>query len=448
MKYNQPYGVSDPEAAYINGNPSTGTMGSIPPAASIEHPQREIVNLIKNTKNGDGSAFAAPSPGDLLQLARCIQSGLLIYARDSGVANVVRLNISPAINQYWEGLTVLARILYANTGPAMLDINTRGAKNIVHRDGSTLVGGELIPGGMHCFVYNGVEFELAWSNVIAGIPVYLTRSTDFYVNSVSGSDTVYDGTAASYSGVGTAGPFKTLQRASLECGKYNLNNYNITIHVANGTYAPVGLYRAAGTGRIYWTGDPSNPQNVIIDGGAYSCIVGSEAGSAHHFEGFRLVSAGTPAVGSAMCGVFVQVDTTVHLNNIEFGQCLGAHMCAASGGNIQLGSGFIRCTAGSAGFALGAGLHAIASGQASITMSSSAPPILILTNTCTFGRGWAQCSRNSYMALWYGSITGGAFGTGVRYSVNTTSILEVGGHGDLYYPGTLPGEVSSQGLYY
>ena len=48
MKYNQPYGVSDPNAPYINGNPTTGTMGSIPPAASIEYPQREIVNVISN----------------------------------------------------------------------------------------------------------------------------------------------------------------------------------------------------------------------------------------------------------------------------------------------------------------------------------------------------------------------------------------------------------------
>lgn len=46
MKYNAPYGASDTNAAYINGNPATGTMGSIPPAESIEYDQREIVNVI------------------------------------------------------------------------------------------------------------------------------------------------------------------------------------------------------------------------------------------------------------------------------------------------------------------------------------------------------------------------------------------------------------------
>ena len=50
MQYNQPYGVSDPNAPYINGNPTTGTMGSIPPAASIEFPQREIVDVISECR--------------------------------------------------------------------------------------------------------------------------------------------------------------------------------------------------------------------------------------------------------------------------------------------------------------------------------------------------------------------------------------------------------------
>lgn len=47
MRYNAPYGQVDLEAVYVNGNPATGTEGSIPPALSIELPQREIVAVIK-----------------------------------------------------------------------------------------------------------------------------------------------------------------------------------------------------------------------------------------------------------------------------------------------------------------------------------------------------------------------------------------------------------------
>ena len=77
MLYNQPFGVSDPNAAYINGNPSTGTMGSIPPAASIEFDQREIVGVISYANatgriDYNGVACAPPSNSDLLQLTKAI----------------------------------------------------------------------------------------------------------------------------------------------------------------------------------------------------------------------------------------------------------------------------------------------------------------------------------------------------------------------------------------
>lgn len=77
MKYNQPYGVVDPEAVYVNGDPSIGRQGSIPPAESIEYDQREIVNVIKfahdhNLIDNDGAACAAPTNTDLEQLRKAI----------------------------------------------------------------------------------------------------------------------------------------------------------------------------------------------------------------------------------------------------------------------------------------------------------------------------------------------------------------------------------------
>jgi hypothetical protein len=65
MKYTQPFGVTDPNASYINGNPATGTAGSIPPGAAIEAPQREIVNCIVQ-------AGLAPDPANTTQLWQAI----------------------------------------------------------------------------------------------------------------------------------------------------------------------------------------------------------------------------------------------------------------------------------------------------------------------------------------------------------------------------------------
>jgi hypothetical protein len=66
MEYKAPYGAVDPNAAYVNGNPATGTAGSVPPAAAIEHPQREIVAVIED-------ADIVPDDSDLTQLLQAIK---------------------------------------------------------------------------------------------------------------------------------------------------------------------------------------------------------------------------------------------------------------------------------------------------------------------------------------------------------------------------------------
>ena len=79
MQYNQPFDQpTNPNAPYVNGNPQTGTQGSIPPAASIEFPQREIVNVIQVAFNRDYKDFTEtpcnpPENIDLTQLQKAIE---------------------------------------------------------------------------------------------------------------------------------------------------------------------------------------------------------------------------------------------------------------------------------------------------------------------------------------------------------------------------------------
>ncbi len=46
MKYWPPYGSTDPNASYVNGDPATGVEGSIPDCRGFEQPQREILAVI------------------------------------------------------------------------------------------------------------------------------------------------------------------------------------------------------------------------------------------------------------------------------------------------------------------------------------------------------------------------------------------------------------------
>lgn len=60
MKYNPPAGSQDPDAKYVTGQPGK-VRGSAVPAEAVEHPQREIVEVIKK-------AGLTPSGDDLGQL--------------------------------------------------------------------------------------------------------------------------------------------------------------------------------------------------------------------------------------------------------------------------------------------------------------------------------------------------------------------------------------------
>jgi hypothetical protein len=73
--YNQPFDQpNSPSAPYVDGNPASGTPGSIPRGAAIEYPQREIVEVIRWA--WQDKAFPgclAPSNGDLTQLRKVFQ---------------------------------------------------------------------------------------------------------------------------------------------------------------------------------------------------------------------------------------------------------------------------------------------------------------------------------------------------------------------------------------
>lgn len=67
MKYVQPYGISDANASYVDGNPALGIEGSAVPAKAVEHPMREIVNVIT-------AAGLTPTDTNLAQLLLAIQT--------------------------------------------------------------------------------------------------------------------------------------------------------------------------------------------------------------------------------------------------------------------------------------------------------------------------------------------------------------------------------------
>ena len=82
MKYQPPFkpgatpaesGIhnDDADASYVNGNPDTATEGSYHPAEALEHPQRELIEVIEFFLTGE-----TPDHTDLTQVRRAIQAAV------------------------------------------------------------------------------------------------------------------------------------------------------------------------------------------------------------------------------------------------------------------------------------------------------------------------------------------------------------------------------------
>jgi len=230
MKYHQPYGISDVNAGYVNGDPSIGRMGSIPPAEAIEYPQREIVGLISD------SGFT-PADTDLRQLGRALQAGSIWYGVDTGTTNAMAIQLSPPPIAYYDGMLLGVRCSHDSTAQSSLNVNSLGVRPVVRLDGSPTGGGDITAGSQLLYRYDAPnsQFVILTSVAVSAARPPLTKATSVYVNASTGDDTLYDGSAPTVSG--SAGPFKTIPRAITYAFQFSPGPYVLTINVANGTYA-------------------------------------------------------------------------------------------------------------------------------------------------------------------------------------------------------------------
>jgi hypothetical protein len=152
MKYEPPYGISDPDAPYVNGDPSIARQGSIPPAEAFEHPQREIINVI--TKNG-----FIPTSADLTQMLQGNRSQFVNYANDTGSVNTLSVAFDPPLVKYTVGLPIRVRVNATNTGGATIDAGA-GRVAIMRPDGSNMQAGDMPAGGIVELVYDGSTFQM------------------------------------------------------------------------------------------------------------------------------------------------------------------------------------------------------------------------------------------------------------------------------------------------
>jgi hypothetical protein len=452
MQYNQPYGVSDPNAPYINGNPSTGTMGSIPPAASIEYPQREIVNLIAD------AGLATPDNADLHQLSKSVQSMLLISDDDAGTANAYQVTMTPAPGAYFKYMTVICKIGNTNTGASVLNVNAMGPKPIRHpADNSELAAGELIINSIACFIFDGTIFHLVWTSGSTigstgtgggggGGTIYLTKPVDFYVNANTGNDN-YDGLTAAFS-TGIHGPFLTLQKAASVINRYNLNGFNVNVHVADGNYGAFTLPSPSGTGSVIWTGNTANPGNCLIYTDNYTAVAGGQIGN-QTMQGFKTRSSGNWTVhGDPLCCIYISGNnSTLTISAFEFNGSPGAMVSVGRSAQLTFsGNSTFTISGSSTGNPSWTGgfLYAFMGGN--IQTPTTNPPTVQITAAISLTQ-FILASINAMAQMFVTSFPGAGNVTGSKYGASLNGVVNSSGSGANYYPGSTAGTLTSGGQY-
>lgn len=240
MKYNPPAGSQDPDAKYVTGQPGK-VRGSAVPAEAVEHPQREIVEVIKK-------AGLDPDGDDLTQLWQAI--GQIISTKAP-----IATKKKPGLVQIGDGLAItpegLLSVLIASTSQAGLVKPRYGLK--IGKDGSLDVDFGDMPTD---------KFEALLKSI--RVPIWLTKNLTIYV-SPTGSNTLDEGR-----GLTADKPFATLGYALQYISTtFNLYLYNVDIRMAAGVYPRDTISfpdytTTSGTIRIF--GASEDPDETIIGG--------------------------------------------------------------------------------------------------------------------------------------------------------------------------------------
>lgn len=262
---------------------------------------------------------------------------------------------------------------------------------------------------------SGTTTTAVW-NVIARQKL-ITPQT-IYV-STTGSDTVNNG-------LFITSPFLTLQRAWSEViNKVDLNGQQVTIQIADGTYAGTNFLTTTGlpVGSCFSTpiiiqGNLSSPGNVIINSSSHCFDINGALGC--HIQGFKIKS-------TTGHGFFCRNGAFLQHNNMVFDQCGNAHMHAEFLGQIVALGGYSVVGDAQAHYDLALG------GQIKHDGIN-----IVFSGSRTFSIAFAQAQQCS--VLQHSNVTfSGTAPACARYLGIANAVINTLGQGITYLPGNAAG---------
>lgn len=377
--------------------------------------------------NTDDSLF-------LKAVNQLIQRGQPNYAVDTGAANALVIAPTPALAEWKAGVRMFIKAAANNSGPATVTSGALPAINVVRRDGSALLDSDIIAASYQEYFCDGTSLRLQSAYGTKS----LTRNVTWYVDSVHGSDTLYDGTSATVSG--SHGPFASIQQAANQIPLYNLNGNNININVADGAYGGVIFPQVNGAGEVIITGDLTTGTNVVVTGVNQSAFMFASAGN-YVVSGFELTASGSK-VGDPISCIAATNGAWVEVGNIAWGASVGAQFYISNGSNgLNIAGCVWNILASAPAF-----LDVLESGARFLTNPSGGPNFNVV-NAVTYSNAFVAASVLAVASLQYAGFTGAGNVSGLKFSANYGAVITSNGGGVNYYPGSVAGTTSPGGQY-
>jgi hypothetical protein len=355
------------------------------------------------------------------------------YVTDTGAQNAIVATYSPAITsgQQVAGLTLEVKLANNITGACTINVSGLGTKAVKTGDLQNAPPNVYVAGEVLLLAYDGTQYQIANSTSL----IYRKPSGNvtIYVNGAIGSDTLYDGTAASISG--GSGPFATIGMATLAAWAYAPSPFTITISIAAGTYnESVQTPSYAGSTVIY---SGAGPASTILNSpasytsGIYALVVASP--SPVQVLNMR-IQGGTAGLVSENGGANVYVNNVTFNGNWLVGQAVWCTGGFISVGNITISSS-MNCVfnaeqGGTISFAIGS----------SVTFST---PISIST-------GVAFTSIGGNITVNIGAVPifiNPSYVSGPKYLAQGNGVIYAQSQGYSFFPGSSAGSLQTGGQY-
>jgi hypothetical protein len=254
----------------------------------------------------------------------------------------------------------------------------------------------------------------------------LNAPQSYYINPVTGSD--------NFDGETSTSPWQTLARAAAALmDDLDLNGQPVTIYMADGQYGPLSIDSPMiSQGSITFQGNLNNPAAVSVNVINGNCVYTSYNGYIT-LQGMSFQATGTGLAGNAI----VADGGYPFFQNCNFGPCGGAHILSTGGYFRAIGPYSILASAPYHIYCRVQG-----AGDLAPVAGGSAFAVTIL-NSPTF---------TTFIRMEQGGYVGGCFANGVsfngpaigqKFNVSTQAMLNTGGGGINYFPGSTPGAVDA-----